>query len=172
MRLKLSLIGLVCFLALISCQNSNGNGNKIVATIYDKTLYQSDLQGIMYEGISYNDSIVRTKAFIDNWIRRQLVIHQAENNFDASELDFSKELEDYRNSLIIYKYETLLVEQNLDTIVSDDEITKYIEDNSPLDMNKAAIRSIILNIRKKELLEKMHNSLYNKAVKERVFVIY
>ena len=102
MRLKLSLIGLVCYLALISCQNSNGNGDKIVATIYDKTLYQSDLQSIMYEGISYNDSIVRTKAFIDNWIRRQLVIHQAENNFDASELDFSKELEDYRNSLIIY----------------------------------------------------------------------
>ena len=39
-------------------------------------------------------------------------------------------------------------------------------------MNKDAVRSIILNIRKKELIEKMNNSLYNKAVKERVFVIY
>ena len=130
------------------------------------------MQDILYDGISVNDSIVRTKAFIDNWIRRQLLIHQAENNLDKSELDCLKEIEDYRNSLIIYKYESLLISQNLDTVVSDEEIEKYINDNALFDMNKDAVRSIILNIRKKNLLEKMNNSLYNKAVKERVFVIY
>jgi len=165
--------GLMLVLALFSCQNSNnGKDNKPVAAIYDKVLYQSDLQGIMYDGISTNDSLVRTKVFIDNWIRRQLLIHQAENNLDKSELDCVKEMEDYRNSLIIYKYESMLIAQNLDTVVSDEEIEKYLKDNALIDMNKDAVRSIILNIRKKELIEKMNNSLYNKAVKERVFVIY
>ncbi len=165
--------GLMLVLALFSCQNSNnGKDDKPVAAIYDKVLYQSDLQGIMYDGISTNDSLVRTKVFIDNWIRRQLLIHQAENNLDKSELDCVKEIEDYRNSLIIYKYESMLIAQNLDTIVSDEEIEKYLKDNALIDMNKDAVRSIILNIRKKELIEKMNNSLYNKAVKERVFVIY
>ena len=172
MKIKFA-IGLMLVLALVSCQNSgNGKNDKPVAAIYDKVLYQSDLQDILYDGISVNDSIVRTKAFIDNWIRRQLLIHQAENNLDKSELDCLKEIEDYRNSLIIYKYESLLISQNLDTVVSDDEIEKYINDNALFDMNKDAVRSIILNIRKKNLLEKMNNSLYNKAVKERVFVIY
>lgn len=165
--------GLMLVLALFSCQNSkNGKDDKPVAAIYDKVLYQSDLQGIMYDGISTNDSLVRTKVFIDNWIRRQLLIHQAENNLDKSELDCVKEMEDYRNSLIIYKYESMLIAQNLDTVVSDEEIEKYLKDNALIDMNKDAVRSIILNIRKKELIEKMNNSLYNKAVKERVFVIY
>ncbi|MBO2522270.1 MAG: hypothetical protein CW336_00190 [Bacteroidetes bacterium] len=165
--------GLMLVLALFSCQNSkNGKDDKPVAAIYDKVLYQSDLQGIMYDGISTNDSLVRTKVFIDNWIRRQLLIHQAENNLDKSELDCVKEIEDYRNSLIIYKYESMLIAQNLDTVVSDEEIEKYLKDNALIDMNKDAVRSIILNIRKKELIEKMNNSLYNKAVKERVFVIY
>lgn len=167
------VIGLVFLLVFASCQNlKNGNGDRIVATIYDKTLYQSDLQSVLYEGISVNDSLVRTKAFIDNWIRRQLVIHQAEKNIDKSELDFTRQIEDYRSSLIIYKYESQLIEQNLDTVVSDKEIAKYMEDNSPLEMEEETIRYIILNMRKKELIEKMNNSLYNKAVKDRVFEIY
>ena len=172
--MKISIAtGLMLVLALFSCQNSkNGKDDKPVAAIYDKVLYQSDLQGIMYDGISTNDSLVRTKVFIDNWIRRQLLIHQAENNLDKSELDCVKEIEDYRNSLIIYKYESMLIAQNLDTVVSDEEIEKYLKDNALIDMNKDAVRSIILNIRKKELIEKMNNSLYNKAVKECVFVIY
>ncbi len=172
--MKISIAtGLMLVLALFSCQNSkNGKDDKPVAAIYDKVLYQSDLQGIMYDGISTNDSLVRTKVFIDNWIRRQLLIHQAENNLDKSELDCVKEMEDYRNSLIIYKYESMLITQNLDTVVSDEEIEKYLKDNALIDMDKDAVRSIILNIRKKELIEKMNNSLYNKAVKERVFVIY
>ncbi len=172
MKIKFA-IGLMLVLGLVSCQNSsNGKNDKVVATIYDKVLYQSDLQDILYDGISVNDSLVRTKAFIDNWIRRQLLIRQAENNLEKSELDCLKEIEDYRNSLIIYKYESLLISQNLDTVVSDEEIEKYVNDNALFDMNKDAVRSIILNIRKKALLEKMNNSLYNKAVKERVFVIY
>ena len=171
---KYFAIGLIMVLALVSCQNSkNGDGDKIVATIYDKTLYQSDLQDVLYEGINVNDSLVRTKAFIDSWIRRQLLIHQAENNIPKEELDFSRQIDDYRNSLIIYKYETMLIEQNLDTIVSDAEIAKYIEENnSSIELEQESIRYIILNMRKKELIENMNNSLYNKAVKEKVFEIY
>ena len=112
------------------------------------------------------------KAFIDSWIRRQLIIHQAESNIDKSELNFSKELEEYRNSLIIYKYETMLVEKKLDTVITDAEIEKYVKENSPVGMDKETIRFIILNMRKKELIEKTNNGLYNKAVRERIFTIY
>ena len=168
------VIGLVCALALLSCQNAEDSSDDVaIASVYDKTLYQSDLQNIMYPGISRSDSIVRTKAFIDKWIRRQLLIHEAEENIDKSELDFSKQMEEYRNSLMIYKYETIMIEKNLDTVISKEEIAKYIaESGFSADIDTHAIRSIILNIRKKELIEKMNNSLYNKAVKDRVFVIY
>lgn len=169
------VIGLVCLLALVSCKDANNsnNGDIAVASVYDKTLYQSDLQNIMYPGINRNDSIVRTKAFIDKWIRRQLLIHEAEETIDKSKLDFSKQIEEYRNSLIIYEYETAMIEKNLDTVISEQDIAQYIADGGfSADTNINAIRTIILNIRKKELIEKMHNSLYNKAVKDRVFVIY
>ena len=67
---------------------------------------------------------------------------------------------------------SMLIEQKLDTVVSEEEIDKYIEENPPLEVEKEAVRFIILNMRKKELVDKMYNNLYNKAVKERVFEIY
>jgi len=42
---------------------------------------------------------------------------------------FEKQLEDYRNSLIIYKYETKLISQSLDTVVTDSDIETYYNDN-------------------------------------------
>ena len=173
MKTKL-VIGLVLLLPLLSCQNSKkDNYDRAVASVYGRFLYQSDLQDVMYEGISPADSLVRTKAFIDEWIRRQLILHQAEATLDKSELDFSKQLDDYRNSLIIYKYEAKLIEQYLKTDISDEEIAEYIKNNNTTpQLDEETVRYIILNMRKKALLEKMNNSLYNKAVKERIFVIY
>ena len=172
MKAKL-VIGLMIALSLCSCQNSKKDKDgKAVAKVYDKVLYQSDLQGVLYDGISTNDSIVKTKAFIDNWIRRQLIIHQAEKTLDKSDIDFSKQLEEYRNDLIIHKYESMLIEQNLDTIVSDEEIAKYKENNALVGLDNASIRNIILYTRSQEIIGKMNNSLYNKAVKDKVFEIY
>jgi hypothetical protein len=38
-------------------------------------------------------------------------------------------VEEYRNSLVIYAYETQLINQKLDTVVSEDEIADYYEQN-------------------------------------------
>lgn len=167
------VIGLMLVLTMFSCQNNYEDDDKVVATIYDKVLHQSDLQGVVYEGVSRSDSIVRTKAFIDSWIRQQLLLHQAEVSLKKSDIDFSKQIEDYRNTLIIFKYESQYIENNLDTVISETEISKYIEENdSAPGLDRESIRYIILNMRKNALIEKMNNSLYNKAVKDNVFVIY
>jgi hypothetical protein len=42
---------------------------------------------------------------------------------------FKKQMEEYRNSLIIYEYESQLINQKLDTVVSEDEIAEYYEQN-------------------------------------------
>ena len=83
----------------------------VVAECYGEYLYMSDLQGIVPEHTSIMDSIYRVNAFIDSWIQRQVLIHQAESNLSKEELDLEKQLEEYRNSLIIYKYETQLISQ-------------------------------------------------------------
>ena len=104
-----SIVGLILLLLLFSCQNKAEKRGDVVASIYGKNLYKTDLENISFEGISYNDSVMRARAFIDKWINNQLLLRQAENNLRPEQLDFSKRLEEYRNSLVINKYETELV---------------------------------------------------------------
>lgn len=122
------LIGITSLLLLASCDFFQKKTKEVVvAECYGKYLYESDLIGIVPAGTSIMDSIQSVSTFIDSWIRRQVLIHQAENNLEKEELDFQKQIEEYRNSLVIYTYESQLINQKLDTIVSEDEIADYYE---------------------------------------------
>lgn len=124
------LIGIASLLLMVGCDYLQKSSKEVVvAECYGKYLYESDLRGIVPEGASITDSIQRASTFIDSWIRRQVLIHQAENNLDKEALDLDKQLEEYRNSLVIYAYESQLINQKLDTLVSEDEILDYYEQN-------------------------------------------
>jgi hypothetical protein len=80
-------------------------------------------------GTSPVDSALLAANFIDSWVRQKLLIKQAENNLTSDQMDFSVQLENYKNSLTIYEYEHELVNQKLDTIITDEEIEAYYTDN-------------------------------------------
>ena len=128
--MRLIRVGLILIVFLSACQQKKEDKGEIIVSVYGKNLYRSDLENIFYEGISYNDSVLRSKVYIDKWIRNQLLVRQAENNLDPSQLDFSKRLEEYRNSLVINRYETELINQNIDKEVTEDQIYEYYNNNS------------------------------------------
>ncbi|MBR4156763.1 MAG: hypothetical protein IKU01_08740 [Bacteroidales bacterium] len=128
--MRLIWVGLIFSLFFSTCQEKHEDKGEVLVSLYGKNLYKTDLDDIFYEGISYNDSVLRSKVYIDKWVRNQLLVRQAENNLEPEQLDFSKRLEEYRNSLVINKYETELIKQNLDTKVTEDQIQEYYNENS------------------------------------------
>ncbi len=128
--MRLFWVGLILVLFFSSCQETKTDKGEIIVSVYGKNLYKTDLGDIFYEGISYNDSVLRSKVYIDRWVRNQLLVRQAENNLDPTQLDFSKRIEEYRTSLIINKYETELINQNLDEEVTENQIYEYYNNNS------------------------------------------
>ena len=124
------LIGIAFLVLLTGCDYFQKSSKEVVvAECYGKYLYESDLEGIVPEGATTMDSIQRVSTFIDSWVKRQVLIHQAENNLNKEVLNLDKQMEEYRNSLIIYTYESQLINQKLDTVVSEDEIAEYYEQN-------------------------------------------
>lgn len=99
----------------------------VVAECYGKYLYESDLNGIVPVGATVVDSLQRVNFFIDSWIERQVLLHQAEMNLSKEQLDLKKQLEDYRTTLVVYAYESQLINQKLDTVVDEDDIIDYYE---------------------------------------------
>ena len=147
--MRLSLVGLISVFFLISCQDQRQEKGEIIVSVYGKNLYKTDMENIFYEGISYSDSVLRSKVYIDKWVRNQLLVRQAENNLEPDQLDFTKRLEEYRNSLVINKYETELIKQNLDTEVTEDQIKEYYNNNSDeFRLNRDVVRMVSVNLPK------------------------
>ena len=113
-----------------------------LARVYDDYLYESDMKGVVNPGVSASDSIMIVKSYVDKWVRQRLILHQAGKNLQSSQLDFSKQLENYKNSLIIFEYENQLIHQKLDTLVTGDEISNYYNTNQ----NTFLVRDIIVRV--------------------------
>lgn len=158
--MRIFWVGLIFMIFFSSCQETKTDKGEIIVSVYEKNLYKTDLNDIFYEGISYNDSILMSKVYIDKWVRNQLLARQAENNLDQTQLDFTKKIEEYRTSLIINKYETELIKQNLDENVTEKEIYEYYNNNSDefrlnYDIVKIATVTLPKNAKKKWTFIKM-----------------
>ncbi|MCX6306081.1 MAG: hypothetical protein NT040_14050 [Bacteroidetes bacterium] len=123
-----SLILLLIFAASCSTFFKKKN-ERVLARVYDDYLYESELKGLVAPGTLPKDSLVITRSFIDSWVRQRLMIQQAEKNLSGSQMDFSKQLENYKNSLTIYAYENALVRQKLDTLITEEETQNYYDAN-------------------------------------------
>ncbi|MBU2650797.1 MAG: hypothetical protein KKA81_07670 [Bacteroidetes bacterium] len=114
---------------LTGCRNSSDDGeSSILARVNDEYLYESEIRDLIPDNISPRDSIVLVKNYINSWITKQVLINQAEKNLSREQMDFNRQLQEYRNSLLIYQYEKELLYQKLDTVVKDYEIFSYYND--------------------------------------------
>jgi hypothetical protein len=122
---------LLLFTALILCCSRKTNDKKIpVAKVFDKYLYLSDIQRIFPQKVTRDDSIALAQSYITTWIKTQLVVSKAELNLTAEQLDINQQIEAYRSSLLIYKYEDQMIKEKLDTSVNDEELETYFNQNT------------------------------------------
>ena len=109
--------------------SSQGVVRQPVARANDTYLYKDELTGIVSEGTSVEDSTSRIEAYINSWIRKQLLIQEASRKIDINEVEVERKILDYRYSIIAYEYQTYYVKKNLDTAVANAEIQAYYKDN-------------------------------------------
>lgn len=107
----------------------SGNEEEPVARVLDTYLYPSDLADAIPAGSSAADSAVIARSYIDTWVRKQLMLHRAEEALSDEQKNVQKKIEEYRSSLLIYTYRQKLLQQKMDTLVTDEEITAYYEEN-------------------------------------------
>ncbi len=105
--------------------DASGPVRKPVARVSNSFLYQDELIGIIPAGSTADDSIARVTAYINSWIRKQLVINEAMKNIHIDEAEVERKVLDYRYSLIGYEYQNFYIKQNLNDSVSDKEIEDY-----------------------------------------------
>lgn len=126
-------ISLMTLLALYSCdmiQNGSGSSSVsndvIVAQVGSSILSKADINAL---SIPKEDSARVVNRFVEDWVKKELLIKRANDNFNIDLSSIEQKVADYRYALISYEYQKFVVQQQLDTIVTDDEIQNYYEEH-------------------------------------------
>lgn len=126
-------IGIAIFwlAALSSCStggSQDSNPGKLLAKVHNKSLYLSELDGMFPERTPSDDSLAIIQAYVERWTREALLLNEAEQNI-PSDLNIDKLVRDYRASLIRHNYEKAIVEQYLDSTVTQEQLMAFYEAN-------------------------------------------
>lgn len=134
----ISLVFVSCEFPIKMKQEETGNP---VAKVYEKILYEHDLEDVFPDKISKEDSVLFLKSYIDSWAKKQLLLHQSELNLENDKASFDKLVEDYRSTLFINAYKEALVSSKLDTTVSKSQIEKYyLANNNNFKLNEELVQ--------------------------------
>lgn len=132
---------------LLQCSSPENNQGIVVAKVNNNKLFSSDLSKIIPSGIEKNDSMAMAYDYIKKWIKQELLIQKANDNLTLEQKDVTHELQEYRNSLIIYKYKNELMKQKMDTTVTINQIEQYYNSNyKNFNLNKNIVKAIFIKI--------------------------
>ncbi len=120
-------MGLIILL-LLACDLRNNGQDVLLAQVFGKRLYASEVRNIIPEGSSPEDSILAQNAYIERWIKESVLMHEAEKNIPA-DLEIDQLARDYKASLILHQFEKTIVESSLDTVIEEAELNAYYEAN-------------------------------------------
>ena len=128
-------IAVIVLLAMTSCETVTSfvrelRYGQVVAEVGSHRLYASELASYIPDSASPEDSTRLALQYINTWASDQLFTDVAERELSKSEKNVDSELEDYRHSLLKYRYEQKYVNQRLDTAVTKAQIEKYYDDHA------------------------------------------
>jgi hypothetical protein len=159
---KLPYTIVLLFLGLLSCSD-NEPVEGAVARVRDRYLFEEDLEKVMPENQTAEDSILFRNNYIKSWATRELLYEKAMINVANQDEEIQTLVEEYRRELLIDRYKRALLQQDLDTVVTEEDLDRYYEDNKNVyRLNEDLLRlklihfSADLNDRKE--VEKMFNS--------------
>lgn len=134
----------------VSCNKRRIEDNdKALAKVHDKFLYESELKNLFTSNYSKDDSVTIARNYINDWIKKQLMLQKAELNLVEESKDIEKQIEDYRSSLLIFKYKQELINQKMDTLVTDQEVEQYYNEYSGnFVLNHNIVKALYLKISK------------------------
>ena len=151
---KLVLIAFVA-LSAVSCKMfaelsetaAQMRHGEVVARVGKHRLHRSDLAKFIPAGVSPEDSAGLAQRYINAWAEELLMLDMAQEQLSKEQKDVSAELEEYRRSLLKYRYEQLYINQRLDTLVTEEEISAYYKANpDKFKLDRPVIKSRFLII--------------------------
>ena len=148
MRTK-NLYVLLLLLLFISCNFFKKEEDKTpIAKVNESYLYLEDINDIIVEGTSKEDSTLRVTNFINRWATQQLLMDGALINLSQEKQEsFDRLVTQYKNDLYTKAYLEALVRRSIDTNVTIEEAESFYNKNvEAFKLNEDLIKFRYINI--------------------------
>ena len=138
-----TLLYTAIFLSLLSCNYLKPEAKPhAIARVNDLFLYEDDLKDLVPKGTSKEDSIAMVRNYIDRWASQKLMINAAELNLGENKKnDYDALIRQYKIDLYTKGYLEDLVKSTVDTVVSDEEVSRYVNQMIKAHSDNAAMNS-------------------------------
>ena len=121
-----------------------------IARVGKSYLYKSDIATLVPAGTTKEDSLLLVRDFINRWASQKLLIEAAERNLsDAKKREYNTLIKQYKIDLYTKAYIEEVVKRTVDTLVSQEELKKYYEENKEnFRTNGTLVRLRYINVSK------------------------
>ncbi|UJH91144.1 peptidyl-prolyl cis-trans isomerase [Antarcticibacterium sp. 1MA-6-2] len=103
---------------------------EILARVNETYLYKEDIEALVDESISPEDSAIIVNNYITRWATQQLLIDRAKFNLSTEQQEeFDELVKNYKNELYTKAYADALVAKKLDTSLNLGDIEEYYKEN-------------------------------------------
>ena len=119
----------------------------VVARVGANKLYRSQLESVIPSGTPPEDSAAMAARYINLWAADLVFLEAAQRELPKADKDVSAQLEDYRRTLLKYRYEQSYVNERLDTAVSASQIKEYYDAHSTsYRLSSTAVKARLMSI--------------------------
>jgi len=139
------------FLMICSCNYFKPEQKpESIARVGKNYLYKSDVATLVPAGTSKEDSLLIVRDFIDRWASQKLLIDAAERNLSENKKkEFNALIRQYKIDLYTKAYIDEVVKNTVDTLVSQEELKKYYNENKEnFKTNSTLVRMRFVNLAK------------------------
>jgi hypothetical protein len=123
------LLAAIPAVLLGGCWNEQTPSKEAIARVGEKRLDAVTVRTHVPEGLNPDDSLNAVERYVDQWIREQIVVLQAETALASESIAFEEELAAYRNALLLHAFKERYVNDRLNTEVTEEEALEYYKAN-------------------------------------------
>lgn len=139
--LPFALSGILLFSGCNGWFSGGGDNSPTVASYKKRVLTQEKLNHYLPDNLNEEDSIRFANQYIDQWLREQAVADVALRTIGGLEDEIAYKVEDYRSKLILHEYTNYILDNNLDSTVSQKELEKRYNRESDKFLSKENLYS-------------------------------
>lgn len=146
--MRISFLYVIALCMFVACKGGSiSEDSDVIVKVGENTLRRSEIVNLIPRTVTSSDSLLFAESYIKKWVKDKLVYDVAIRNLGNEKVEIDRLVDEYRNSLVRYRYQELLIKERLKANIREsDKLSYYDENQNKFKLDKSLIKGLFLKI--------------------------